>query len=264
MTSRLGPRTPTASKSSFVANRVALVTGASGNLGAAIVEQLALEGCAVGVHYRSNHPRELEQLLTDRGVRHVLVQADLSDASGAYAAVDTVVKELGPIDIVIDNAADQSVGRLDGLTPTDWDRMLQATFLSAVHVTTRAVETMPDGGSIVTVSSVEALAAFPSHAHYAAAKAALVSYTRSLALELAPRRIRANTVAAGLIEREGLALGWPQGHTWWTQSAPLGRPVTAQEVAAAVAFLASENAAGITGALLPVDGGWSASARAPF
>ena len=225
-----------------MADRVALVTGASGNLGAAIVEQLALEGCAVGVHYRSNHPRELEQLLTDRGVRHVLV----------------------PIDIVIDNAADQSVGRLDGLTSADWDRMMQATFLSAVHVTTRAVETMPDGGSIVTVSSVEALAAFPSHAHYAAAKAALVSYTRSLALELAPRRIRANTVAAGLIEREGLAQRWPQGHTWWTESAPLGRPVTAQEVAAAVAFLASENAAGISGALLPVDGGWSASARAPF
>jgi len=247
-----------------VAERVALVTGASGNLGAAIVEQLALEGCAVGVHYRSNRPRELEQLLTARGVRHVLVQADLSDPAGAYAAVDTVVRELGPIDIVIDNAADQSVGRLDGLTPADWDRMMQATFLSAVHVTSRAVETMPDGGAIVTVSSVEALAAFPSHAHYAAAKAALVSYTRSLALELAPRRIRANTVAAGLIERDGLSQAWPQGHTWWTQSAPLGRPVTAQEVAAAVTFLASENAAGITGALLPVDGGWSASARAPF
>lgn len=247
-----------------MAERVALVTGASGNLGAAIVERLALEGCAIAVHYRSRHPRELVDLLSSRGVRHVLVQADLSDADEASGAVDTVVGALGPIDIVVDNAADQSIGSLHDLSSADWQQMLQATFLSAVHVTSRAVETMPDGGAIVTVSSVEALAAFPAHAHYAAAKAALVSYTRSLALELAPRHIRANTVAAGLIERDGLAQSWPQGHAWWMQSAPLGRPVTAQEVAATVAFLVSAGASGITGALVPVDGGWSASARAPF
>ena len=247
-----------------MAERVALVTGASGNLGSAIVEQLAREGCAIAVHYHSNHPSELVEMLTSRSVRHVLVQADLSDAGEAGVAVDQAVSALGPIDIVVNNAADQSVGRLSDLTSAEWAHMLQATFLSAVHVTSRAVTSMPDGGAIVTVSSVEALAAFPAHAHYAAAKAALVSYTRSLALELAPRRIRANTVAAGLIEREGLAQSWPQGHSWWTQSAPLGRPVTAQEVAATVAFLAGEGAAGITGALVPVDGGWSASARAPF
>jgi NAD(P)-dependent dehydrogenase (short-subunit alcohol dehydrogenase family) len=247
-----------------VPRRVALVTGASGNLGAAIVEQLADEGCDVAVHYRSSHPDALLRNLSARGIRHLPVQADLADAASAIALVDRVVRELGPIDVLVDNAADQSVGSLDQLSAADWDAMLRATFLSAVHVTTRAAETMPSGGSIVTVSSVEALTAFPAHAHYAAAKAALVSYTRSLALELAPRGIRANTVAAGLIERTGLAQSWPQGHEWWTRSAPLARPVSAAEVARAVAFLAGEGASGITGALLPVDGGWSASARAPF
>ena len=247
-----------------MAERVALVTGASGNLGAAIVERLAGEGCAIAVHYRSTHPTSLAEKLTSRGVRHVLVQADLANAAEAHAAVDAAVNALGPLDIVVDNAADQSVGSLRDLSSGDWERMLQATFLSAVHVTSRAVETMPDGGAIVTVSSVEALAAFPAHAHYAAAKAALVSYTRSLALELAPRRIRANTVAAGLISRDGLDQSWPQGLAWWRQAAPLGRPVTANEVADAVGFLASAAASGITGTLLPVDGGWSASARAPF
>ena len=244
--------------------RVALVTGASGNLGAAIVQRLADDGCDVAVHYRSSHPEALLQQLTARGIRHLSVQADLVDAPSAYAMVDHVVRDLGPIDVLVDNAADQSVSALDQLSPADWEAMLRATFLSAVHVTTRAAETMPSGGSIVTVSSVEALTAFPAHGHYAAAKAALVSYTRSLALELAPRGIRANTVAAGLIERAGLAQSWPQGHAWWTSTAPLARPVTAAEVAHAVGFLASDAASGITGSLLPVDGGWLASARAPF
>lgn len=244
--------------------RVALVTGASGNLGAAIVQRLADDGCDVAVHYRSSHPEALLEHLTARGIRHLSVQADLVDAPSAYAMVDHVVRDLGPIDVLVDNAADQSVSALDQLSPDDWEEMLRATFLSAVHVTTRATETMPSGGSIVTVSSVEALTAFPAHGHYAAAKAALVSYTRSLALELAPRGIRANTVAAGLIERAGLAQSWPQGHVWWTSTAPLARPVTAAEVAHAVGFLASDAASGITGSLLPVDGGWLASARAPF
>lgn len=244
--------------------RVALVTGASGNLGAAIVQRLADDGCDVAVHYRSSHPEALLEHLTARGIRHLSVQADLVDAPSAYAMVDHVVRDLGPIDVLVDNAADQSVSALDQLSPDDWEEMLRATFLSAVHVTTRATETMPSGGSIVTVSSVEALTAFPAHGHYAAAKAALVSYTRSLALELASRGIRANTVAAGLIERAGLAQSWPQGHAWWTSTAPLARPVTAAEVAHAVGFLASDAASGITGSLLPVDGGWLASARAPF
>jgi len=247
-----------------VRRRVALVTGASGNLGAAIVQRLADDGCDVAVHYRSSHPEALLEHLTARGIRHLSVQADLVDAPSAYAMVDHVVRDLGPIDVLVDNAADQSVSALDQLSPDDWEEMLRATFLSAVHVTTRATETMPSGGSIVTVSSVEALTAFPAHGHYAAAKAALVSYTRSLALELAPRGIRANTVAAGLIERAGLAQSWPQGHVWWTSTAPLARPVTAAEVAHAVGFLASDAASGITGSLLPVDGGWLASARAPF
>lgn len=244
--------------------RVALITGASGNLGAAIARQLAGDGCAVAVHYRSTHPGDLLADLTTIGARHLPIQADLADSTQAGDMVDRVVAELGPIDVVIDNAADQSVGALADLTADDWEHMLGSTFLSAVHVTSRAVELMPAGGAIVTVSSVEALAAFPAHAHYAAAKAALVSYTRSLALELAPRGIRANSVAAGLIQREGLAQSWPQGYEWWERSAPLARPVTAQEVAQAVAFLASDAASGVTGAMLTVDGGWSASARAPF
>lgn len=243
---------------------VALVTGASGALGRVIVQRLAEEGWTVGVHHHRHEPSDLLAWLRERDVPHVAVTGDLGEPDIAGACVDAVVRALGPISLVVDNAADQSVVPLGDLTAEDWEAMLRASFLSAVHVTSRATATMPSGGSVVTIASVEALAAFPAHAHYAAAKAALVSYTRALALDLGPRGIRANAVAPGLIMREGLEREWPQGLAWWRAVAPLGRPVTAHEVADAVLFLAGSGASGISGAVLPVDGGWSASARAPF
>jgi len=142
--------------------------------------------------------------------------------------------------------------------------MLQASLLSATRVTSAAIDVLGPDGAIVNVSSVEASVAFPNHAHYAAAKAALESFTRSLALDIAPRGMRANAIAPGLIERPGLAQDWPQGYDWWTATAPSGRPVTATQVAQAVAFLIGPHSTGINGVVLPVDGGWSASARAPF
>jgi len=123
---------------------------------------------------------------------------------------------------------------------------------------------MAPGGSIVTISSVEASAAFANHAHYAASKAALESFTRSLAREIGPRGMRANCVAPGLIAREGLEQDWPQGWSWWSEVAPSGRPVSQEEVAGVVSFLLGSQASGINGAVIPVDGGWSASARTTF
>ncbi len=242
----------------------ALVTGASGALGDAIVRRLANDGWAVAVHHRTQRPDALLADLDSAGARFTSVSGDLSDEAQAHACVDAAVAALGPVHLVVANAADQSVSPLADLTSAQWSAMIDATLLSAVNVISRAVTTMPSGGAIVTVASVEAFSAFPSHAHYAAAKAAMLSYTRSLALDLGPRGIRANAVAPGLIWRDGLDQSWPQGLAWWQASAPSGRPVTADEVAQAVAFLGSSAASGISGAVLPVDGGWSASARAPF
>jgi NAD(P)-dependent dehydrogenase (short-subunit alcohol dehydrogenase family) len=115
---------------------------------------------------------------------------------------------------------------------------------------------------VVLIGSVEGLAPFPGHSAYAASKAAVQSLTASLATELAPTRV--NAVLPGLIDREGLAQAWPAGWDWWCATAPLGRPVHAEEVAAAVVFLASLESSGITGASLVVDAGWSSSARAPW
>jgi 3-oxoacyl-[acyl-carrier protein] reductase len=246
---------------------VVLVTGASGHLGAAIARACAKDGYAVAVHYRSGSQAAqhlVEEIAADGGTSHAFV-ADLATGShDATALIAAVIHKFGRLDAVVNNSADQTPVPFTELDDEKWQHMLQASLLSATRVTAAASPALQPGGAIVNISSVEASVAFPNHAHYAAAKAALESFTRSLALDLAPRGMRANAVAPGLIERDGLAQAWPEGHTWWSESAPNGTPVTAVEVAEAVTFLISPRASGINGAVLPVDGGWSASARAPF
>lgn len=244
----------------MVEKRVAVVTGATGGLGLALLRVLASLDLVVVGHSRS------EQSVTDdvRATGCPLLHGDLVDDAAAQALVAGVIERWGRIDVLVNNAADQSLGALDAMGSADWAAMMQGTLLSAVRVTAAALPHLQRGASVVNVSSIEGATPFPGHAHYAAAKAALESYTRSLAQELGPRGIRANAVAPGLIERPGLSRDWPEGVAWWTASAPLGRPVSAAEVAAVVAFLAGPAASGVTGAVVPVDGGWSASARRPF
>lgn len=247
--------------------KVVLITGASGNLGAAIAHACAFDRWSVAVHYRS--AREQAERLTadlrELGADALAVQADLADdATSAQRTITEVFDHFGRLDGLVNNAADQTPVPLADLTDDDWSRMLQANVIAATRITRAALPVLAPGGSIVNVSSVEGSSAFPDHAHYAASKAALESFTRSLARDLGPRGIRSNAVAPGLIEREGLEADWPVGHAWWSGVAPNGRPVTAQEVAAATAFLLSDRASGINGVVLPVDGGWSASARTSF
>ncbi len=247
--------------------RVVLVTGASGHLGAAIARVCAESGYAIAVHYRSGSQaaEELVAEITDAGGAARAFAADLASGSqAADALVAAVIERFGRLDAVVNNSADQTPAAFGDLDDDGWQQMLQASLLSAARVSSAAIDSLGIDGAIVNISSVEASVAFPNHAHYAAAKAALESFTRSLALELAPRGMRANAIAPGLIEREGLAQAWPQGYAWWTSSAPSGRPVTATQVAQAVAFLIGPQSAGVNGVVLPVDGGWSASARAPF
>ena len=231
-----------------------LVTGASGHVGAALVREFTHAGYSVIAHTREGtSSREF-------AARHVV--ADLArdaDAVRMGAEIRSIITESDHLVSVIANAAAQDTGALGDLTMGDWSAMLEATFLSAVRTVNATSAMLTDGGSIVTISSVEAQAAFVRHAHYASAKAALEAYTRALALEMAPRGIRANAVAPGLIERDGLAQAWPEGWEWWTRTAPLRRPVRVEEVTSAVRFMAT--ASGVSGQVLSVDGGWSASAR---
>jgi NAD(P)-dependent dehydrogenase (short-subunit alcohol dehydrogenase family) len=230
-----------------MSRRVALVTGARGVIGQAIIARLADDGCAVIAHSRDALDDPLPGVTTLHG--------DLADPDTARRVRESVER----IDLLVNNAARQTMGAVDALTADDWVEMLGATFLSAVYLSTAVRPLMGAGSSVVNVSSIEAHTAFPRHGHYAAAKAALESFTRTAALEWAAEGIRVNAVAPGLVDRPGLDSDWPEGYRWWTQSCPLGRPIWAAEVADAVAFLGE--ASGVNGVVLAVDGGWSASAR---
>lgn len=251
------------------AGKVVLVTGGSGHLGAATALAFARMGWSVGVHYRK-HPDAADAVvstISSAGGQAAAFGADLAGDDADHASrtlVAQLIKHFGRLDALVNISADQRTVAISDLTDQDWQQMFDANVYATTRTTRAALDVMAPGGCVVNVSSVEASSAFPNHAHYAASKAAIESFTRSLALELGPRGMRANCVAPGLIAREGLERDWPEGWNWWTESAPNARPVTADEVAAVIAFLAGPQAGGVNGAVVPVDGGWSASARASF
>ena len=228
---------------------VALVTGAHSPIGAAIAGRLADLGAdlVLGVHHG------IDRLETLAGTR---VVADLADADGPERLVAAALDAAGRLDVLVHNAALQSVAPLADVAAADWDAVHDVN-LRAAHLLARAAaDALADaGGCIVNVATIEAHQPAPGHAHYAAAKAGLVMLTRALALELGPRGVRANSVSPGLIDDGGLAERWPEGVERWLAAAPLGRLGTPGDVADAVAFLASPMARWISGTDLVVDGG---------
>lgn len=255
-----------------LAGDVVLVTGGTIGLGLVIARSLAEAGAAVAVHGRDQGGIDAAvTALRAEGHRAAGFSADLAQGATECARLaQRVAAELGPISVLVNNAADQSLTPLDDGAGEAWRRIFEVNVLAVAELSrivagsdgAPASGGVPGGVRIVQIGSVEGLAPFPGHAAYAASKAALRSITASLATELAPTRV--NAVLPGLIERAGLAEQWPTGYDWWCSTAPLGRPVLAEEVAAAVRFLASHESSGITGATLVVDGGWSSSARAPW
>lgn len=242
-------------------NHVALVTGASGELGRVIASELAMAGASVAVHYFRDEAGALETArhLNPNASPHQVFQADLSTEEVdevSKALIEQVKLKLGDITIVVNNAADQILSSINEMDSDSWSAMQNSTLRSAVALSRAASAQMLPGSSIVNISSVEAVAPFTNHSHYAAAKAGLEAFTKSSAKEFAKGGIRVNAVRPGLIDRENLELDWPAGLSAWNARSVLARPVGAQEVANAVRFLASEAASGITGEILTVDAGW--------
>lgn len=236
---------------------VAIVTGASRGLGAQVALGLAEDGLDVVLHGRDAAALAVVAAgVTDRGRACAVVAADLADPASTALLIDAAAG-LGRLSVLVGCASEQVRGGIAELTEQEWDRALHIDVVA--HAALLAAAAGAGADAAVLISSVEGIAPFPGQAAYSAAKAAMHSLVASGAVELAPMRV--NAIAPGLIWREGLDDAWPDGVARWQRAAPLQRTVTVTEVTAAVRFLASANASGITGVTLPVDAGWSSSAR---
>ena len=240
-------------------NRVAMVTGGSHGIGAAIASLFAAAGANVIVHYRGG--KEAAAALVDNihaaGGNAIALQARLDREEEVRAMFAAARDAFGIVDTLVNNAGSYPNASLLEMSLDDWRGMFADNVDSTFLCTRIAAEGMKNagGGAIVNMSSISAFSPGPDHAHYNSAKAAIVMFTRSAALELGPMNIRVNGVAPGVVYRDGIGEAWPDGVKRFTDASPLGQLVQPEDVAQACLFLASDLAARITGATLPIDSG---------
>lgn len=228
-------------------SRSALVTGGSRGIGLAIAHELAAAGDDVAVTYRSGEPPE--GLLG--------VPCDITDTAQVDSAFKRVEEEQGPVEVLVANAGITKDQLLALMSEDDFSSVLETNLTGTFRVAKRAVRGMmrKRTGRIVLISSVVGMLGSGGQANYAASKAGLIGFGRSLARELGSRNITVNVVAPGFIETDMTAALPEDRQAEIKKSVPLGRYGTTEEIAKAVRFLASEDAAYITGAVIPVDGG---------
>lgn len=242
-----------------LSGQVALVTGAARGIGKATAEALALAGADVAINYQSSREaaEALAKNLGSRGVRTVVVQGDVADADQVKTMVGVAEEALGPITILVNNAGITRDGLAMRMSVEDFDAVI-ATSLRGAFLCSKAVARgmmKARGGAIINVSSVIGRRGNAGQANYAAAKAGLIGFTKSLARELGPRGVRVNAVAPGYVVTDMTAELPENMKEQILNSTPLGRLASPEEIASVIAFLASPAAAYITGAVIPVDGG---------
>lgn len=240
-------------------SRTAFVTGASRGIGRAIAVALARQGHRVAFCYSSDDAgaKDTQQAIEETGGTALAVRADVADAASVDAAFGEVERAWSPVEILVNNAGVARDGLIARMSDDQWDVVLHTNLTGAFHTIRRATRQMMKAryGRIVNVSSASGQLGAPGQANYSAAKAGLVGLTRSVARELAPRGICCNVVAPGPIVTS-MTDAMPDDWRAWAEGAvPLGRLGTTQECAAVVAFLCSEAAGYVTGAIVPVDGG---------
>jgi 3-oxoacyl-[acyl-carrier protein] reductase len=242
-----------------VNGRAVLVTGASRGIGAAVARAFAARGDRVAVHHGASRDRAEDVVASLAGSGHVVVGADLADADAVRGMVDAAAEGLGGLDVLVNNAG---VFEPHPITETSyeewqraWERTLAVNLVGAANVTWCAVRHMRDGGRIVNVSSRGAFRGEPGQPAYGASKAGLIAFGQSLARALGTRGIAVTAVAPGLTETDmaAEALAGEQGDARRAES-PLGRVSTPEDVAAAVVYLASEEAAMASGSVIDVNG----------
>ena len=240
--------------------QVALVTGASRGIGAVVAQRLAQEGAAVAVNYQSAETAaaQVVDAITAAGGNAAAFPTDVSQEDAARELVDRVMAQWGRLDILVNNAGITRDRLLLRMTPADWDEVLQVNlrgaFLCTKYVMPHLIRRRQ--GRIVNMSSVVGLSGNPGQANYAAAKAGLIGFTKAVAREVASRNITVNALAPGFIDTGGMVEQMTaEARQQVLTRIPMARFGSADDVAAAVAFLCGPGAGYITGQTLTIDGG---------
>lgn len=241
--------------------KVAIVTGASKGIGAAIAKRLAAAGAAVVVNYASSR-EGADRVVADisaHGGRALAVQGDVAKIADVQRLFEETRRAFGPVDVLVNNAGVYQFDAIEAVTEREFHRQFDTNVLGPLLATQEAVKHFGSGGgSVINVSSIAATAAVPNSAVYSATKGALEAMTRVLAAELGPRKIRVNTIAPGGVETEGVHTLGVMGSDFEKQmvaQTPLGRLGQPDDIAGVAVFLASDAARWVTGERIAASGG---------
>ncbi|WP_462264851.1 3-oxoacyl-[acyl-carrier-protein] reductase [Mucilaginibacter sp.] len=239
--------------------KTALITGASKGIGRTIAAKFVEHGANVAFTYLSSVEKgqALEQELQADGLKVKGYRSDASKFNEADQLITDIMADFGTLDIVVNNAGITKDGLLIRMTEENWDDVLEVNLKSVFNITKAASKPMMKAraGVFINMSSVVGVKGNPGQANYAASKAGIIGFTKSIAKELGSRNIRANVVAPGFIKTEMTEVLDPKVVEGWTQDIPLKRAGETEDVANACIFLASDMATYITGQVIPVDGG---------
>ena len=245
-------------------NKTALVTGASGGIGRAIALRLAAAGATVAVHFNSgeDRARETVELIEQAGGKAFTLQADLMRVASIDALFDQLDSRFADrghsgLDILVNNAGKGNGASIADVDEALFDSIVAANMKSTFFVTKAALPRIPDGGRIISLSSMVSVMATPQGIAYSLAKAAVIAFTRSLAAELGPRHISVNAIAPGATDTALMApiMEDPAMATWIEQMTAMGRMGHPDEIAAVAFFLASPDGGWVTGQTIQVSGG---------
>ena len=239
--------------------RVALVTGAGRGIGRAIALELAKNGCSVAVNYSNSEgpANEVAAEIRAMGCEAVAVKANVGDAAEVKEMFKTVAEQLGAVNILVCNAGITRDNLLMRMKEAEWDDVIDTDLNSLFYCAKEAVRPMLKGrwGRIIAITSVNALRGSAGQCNYAAAKAGMIGFIKSLAREVAAKGITANAIAPGFIDTDMTSVLSDELKEKFVESIPAGRAGTPRDVAGAAVFLASENASYIQGQVIAVDGG---------
>lgn len=240
-----------------LAGKTALITGGSRGIGAAIALRLAQEGANVAINYNSNKQKadEVVAQITELGGKAFAVKGNVVSNQDVQQLVDDTIKQLGHIDILINNAGVYEVGPLEKITIEQYNRVFDVNVKGVIATTIAALPKLTEGGRIINVSSVAGRGAYPEFSVYSASKAALDSLTRTWAQELGKRKITVNAVAPGPVKTDMFENVTDEMKQVMIAQTALGRIADAEEIASVVAFLASDDGRWVTGQTIYADGG---------